>query len=103
MDAQNFLTMSMDELANEIAETKKKLSALEQLMKIRQQLGEKTTRQIEAKRKAEKRAEKKAAIKKNISNINDIPKDNETIYTTEVKGEPELSFGQDFFGESEEF
>ena len=56
MDAQNFLTMSMDELANEISETKKKLSALEQLMKIRQQLGERTTRQIEAKKKAEKRA-----------------------------------------------
>ena len=50
MDAQNFLTMSMDELANEISETKKKLSALEQLMKIRQQLGERTTRQIEARK-----------------------------------------------------
>ena len=90
MDAQNFLTMSMDELANEISETKKKLSALEQLMKIRQQLGERTTRQIEAKKKAEKRAEKKAAVKNNIA---------DTMSISESSVESESRFGDGFFGE----
>ena len=90
MDAQNFLTMSMDELANEISETKKKLSALEQLMKIRQQLGERTTRQIEAKKKAEKRAEKKAAVKNNTV---------DTMSISESSVESESRFGDGFFGE----
>ena len=90
MDAQNFLTMSMDELANEISETKKKLSALEQLMKIRQQLGERTTRQIEAKKKDEKRAEKKAAVKNNTV---------DTMSISESPIESESRFGDGFFGE----
>ena len=89
MDAQNFLTMSMDELANEIAETKKKLSALEQLMKIRQQLGERTTRQIEAKKKAEKRA-----ALKNRSTSSSVPA-SDTV--------AESQYGQDFFSEREEY
>ncbi|MBQ2610003.1 MAG: hypothetical protein K6A61_02105 [Butyrivibrio sp.] len=89
MDAQNFLTMSMDELANEISETKKKLSALEQLMKIRQQLGERTTRQIEAKKKAEKRA----ALKNKTTSS--------TLSASETIAESQ--YGQDFFSEREEF
>ena len=91
MDAQNFLTMSMDELANEISETKKKLSALEQLMKIRQQLGERTTRQIEAKKKAEKRA----ALKNGSAST--------SASASNATAESESGFGHDFFGEREEF
>lgn len=98
MDAQNFLTMSMDELANEISETKKKLSALEQLMKIRQQLGERTTRQIEAKKKAEKRAEKKAAVKNNTARNYDVS-DADTMSISESSVESESRFGDGFFGE----
>ena len=90
MDAQNFLTMSMDELANEISETKKKLSALEQLMKIRQQLGERTTRQIEAKKKAETRA----ALKNNRTASTSMPA-SDTV--------AESQYGQDFFSEREDY
>lgn len=59
MDTQKIFTMTIDELSAEISETKKRLSALEKLFQIRQELGEKTKKQIEAKERAEKKANDK--------------------------------------------
>ena len=59
MDAKKYLTMTMDELADEVSETKAKLSALQKLLAVRRQMGEKTTKQIKASEKAKKKASEK--------------------------------------------
>ncbi len=60
MDAKKYLTMTMDELADEVSETKAKLSALQRLLSVRRQMGEKTTKQINASEKAKKKLSDKA-------------------------------------------
>jgi len=59
MDAKKYLTMTMDELADEVSETKAKLSALQKLLSVRRQMGEKTTKQIKASEKAKKKVSEK--------------------------------------------
>ena len=59
MDAKKYLTMSMDDLANEVSETKAKLSALQKLLAVRRQMGERTTKQLKASEKAKKKAPEK--------------------------------------------
>lgn len=56
MDSNNYLSMTIDELADEISATKVKLSALNKLMAVRREMGEKTTKQIKAKERATKKA-----------------------------------------------
>lgn len=56
MDSKKYLSMTIDELADEISATKAKLSALNKLMAIRREMGEKTTKQIKAKERSTKKA-----------------------------------------------
>lgn len=52
MDAKQYYDMPMDDLENIIIKKKQELKALEKLMKVRREFGEKTSKQIKAAEKA---------------------------------------------------
>ena len=56
-NTKKYLDMTMDELEREITDTKSKLLALQKLLDVRRLMGEKTTKQIVAKEKAQKKKE----------------------------------------------
>ncbi len=67
---KDYSSMTMDELEAEITTSKQQLRALEKLLDTRRAFGEKTTKQIEA----EKKAAEKAAAKKS-DEAKSAPKD----------------------------
>lgn len=66
MDAKKYYDMPMDDLDVLIIQKKRELKALEKLMKVRREFGEKTSKQIKAAEKARAKGDVKVQVTQKV-------------------------------------